>query len=261
MEWEAPALVLGIRPYGEGDAVATVLTAEHGTYRGLARGGASRRHAATWLPGNVVRARWVARLSDQLGSLTAELVHAGAALAMDDALSLAVLSSACATAEGALPEREPHPYVFDGLLRLVAGLRPGEPAVAALVRWEAALLADLGYGLDLTSCAISGSMTNLAYVSPRTGRAVAAEAAGLWRERLLKLPPFLIAGEEDEGDPEAWRDGLWLTGHFLARNAFGTHNRPLPTARRLLYDQVAAHAASVAERNAAARTAHSDSLP
>jgi DNA repair protein RecO (recombination protein O) len=104
-----------------------------------------------------------------------------------------------------------------------------------IVRWELGLLAELGYGLDLSECAISGSPDNLAYVSPRTGRAVCAEAAGLWKERLLKLPAFLT--NAGPGDPEQWADGLRLTGHFLTRAAFGHQNRPLPGARRLLWER------------------------
>jgi DNA repair protein RecO (recombination protein O) len=238
MEWEAPAIVLDVRPFGEGDAVATVMTAEHGAHRGLARGGASRGKAAVWMAGNIVRARWVARLSDQLGSLSAELVHPGAALAMDDALALAALSSACAVAEGALPEREPHPHVFDGLLTLIAMLPQGPAAfLPALVRWESALLGDLGYGLDLSSCAVMGGANDLSYVSPRTGRAVSEAASGIWKTRLLRLPAFML-DPDAPSDPCDWRDGLALTNHFLARDAFGLQHRPLPAARRMLYERV-----------------------
>ena len=225
MEWEAPGIVLAARPYGEGDALATVLTEDHGAHRGLARGGASRARASTWQPGNLLQVRWVARLNDQLGAFTAELVHPGAALAMDDALALAVLSSACAVAEGALTEREAHPQVFAGLLQLITQLSSGRAVLSDLIRWELTLLRDLGYGLDLGSCALTGATEDLAWVSPRTGRAVSGAAAGPWKERLLPLPPFLGGGE---ADPAGWAAGLALTGHFLARDAFGSHHRPLP---------------------------------
>src|SRR5437764_1113533 len=125
MDWDAPAIVLDARPYGEGDAVATVMTEEHGAHRGLARGGGARSGTAIWQPGNLVQARWVARLAEQLGSFSAELVHPAAALSMDDPLQLAILSAVCAVADGALPEREPHPRVFEGLLRLIAHLPQG----------------------------------------------------------------------------------------------------------------------------------------
>lgn len=241
MEWEAPAVVLAARPYNEGDALVTVLTELHGKHHGLARGGSSRSQASTWQSGNLVQARWVARLPDQLGSMTAELVHPGAALAMDDALSLAILSAACAVADGALPEREPHPRVFAGLVQLIAQLARGPDTLTELVRWESVLLAELGYGLDLSACAVSGATAGLAWVSPRTGRAVSDAAAGEWRDRLLRLPGFLAGG--NTATAVDWRDGLKLTGHFLARDAFGHQHRPLPPARHMLYDRVAALAA------------------
>ena len=242
MDWDAPAIVLEARPFGEADAVATVMTQAHGTHRGLARGGLSRGKAAIWQPGNIVQARWVGRLADQLGGISAELVHPAAALAMDDPLTLEMLRAACAVAEGALPEREPHPRVFGGLLHLLAHLSQGAALLADLIRWEAALLADLGYGLDFSACAVTGSNARLAFVSPRTGRAVSEEAAGEWRARLLPLPVLLL--HEEQGTPADWRDGLKLTGHFLARDAFGHHHRPLPPARLALYDRVAALAQS-----------------
>jgi DNA repair protein RecO (recombination protein O) len=239
MEWEAPAIVLDTRPFGEGDAVATVMTEAHGAHRGLARGGASRARAGIWQPGNLVQVRWVGRLADQLGSLTAELIHPAAALAMDDALSLAMLRAVCAVAEGALPEREAYPRAFSGLLRLLAHLPRGAAQLGELIRWEAALLSDLGYGLDLVGPV--GDNAPLVWVSPRTGRAVSDEAAGVWRLRLLRLPALLLS--EDTGTPGDWRDGLKLTGHFLARDAFGLRHLPLPAARHALYDRVAALAA------------------
>jgi DNA repair protein RecO (recombination protein O) len=237
MEWEAAAIVLDARPFGEGDAVATVFTEEHGVHRGLARGGSAKSRAAIWQAGNLVQVRWVARLADQLGSFSAELVHPAAALAMDDALTLAMLSAACAVAEGAMPERGPHPRIFGGLLRLIAGLSAAAAGLADQIRWEAALLADLGYGLDLSVCALTGAADDLAYVSPKTGRAVSAAAAGTWTPRLLRLPRLLLG--EETGDARDWRDGLRLTGHFLERDVFGHQHRPLPQARVALYHRVA----------------------
>jgi DNA repair protein RecO (recombination protein O) len=241
MEWDAPAIILDVRPYGEGDAVATVMTETHGLHRGLARGGASRGKAGTWQPGNMVQVQWTARLSDQLGSFAGELIHPGAAHAMEEAISVAMLTAICAVAEGALPEREPLPRVFSGLLRLIPSLPLGEPTLTELIQWELVVLADLGYGLDLSACAVTGRTEGLAYISPRTGRAVTREGAGDWGARLLPLPGFLTGSASP--DRAAWRDGLALTGHFLARDAFGHQNRPLPRARRMLYDRVAAMAA------------------
>ena len=238
MEWEAPAIVLDARPFGEGDALVAVMTETHGLHRGLARGGASRTKAALWQPGNLIQARWVGRLAEQLGSFTAEMVHPVAALVMDDRLALAMLSAACAVAEGALPEREPHPRVFDGLLHLLARLPQGQEMLAEFVRWETVLLGDLGYGLDLSACAVTGATSGLAFVSPRSGRAVTREGAGEFADRLLPLPGFLVGGNIAEAAD--WRAGLALTGHFLARDAFGHHHKPLPPARHMLYELIAA---------------------
>ena len=240
MQWDAPAIVLDARPYGEGDALVTVMTEDHGPHRGLARGGASRAKAAIWQAGNLVQTRWTGRLADQLGVFSGELILAGAAAAMDDALSLAILTSACAVAEGALPDREPQPRVFGRMLDLIPRVPTGASVLGDLIEWELTLLSNLGYGLDLSSCAVTGGTEELIYVSPRTGRAVSSAGAGEWASRLLPLPGFLKGTAQ--ADAFAWRDGLRLTGHFLARDAFGAHHRPLPQARIMLYDRVSAMA-------------------
>lgn len=240
MEWQAPAVVLDARPLGEGGAVVSLLTEAHGRHAGLARGGASRAQAPVWQAGNLVEARWVARLADQLGALTGELVHPAAALAMEDPLALALLSSACAVAEGALPDREPHARTFHGLVSLIARLQREGPAslLPDYLRWEADLLAELGYGLDLARCALSGTADDLRWVSPRTGRAVSAAAAGPWEARLLPLPACLL-GSQAPSEPADWLAGLRLTGHFLGKDAFGHQHKPLPNARDLLFHRVA----------------------
>ncbi len=250
MEWQAPAVVLAARPLGEGGAVVTLLTEAEGRHAGFVRGGASRAQAPVWQPGNLVEARWVARLAEQLGALRGELVHPAAALAMEDPLALALLASACAVAEAALPERQAHPEAFRGLVSLIGRLGPGASqdrglGAAALlpdyVRWEAALLAELGYGLDLSCCAATGVRTGLAWVSPRSGRAVSAAAGAPWEARLLALPAFLLDGDAAAG-PGEWLAGLRLTAHFLARDVFAGAGpgRGLPLPRRLLEDRIAA---------------------
>lgn len=244
MEWQAPAIVLDARLHGESGLVVTLLTEAQGRHAGLAKGGASRAQAGLWLPGNLVEARWLARLPEQLGTLSGEMVHPAAALAMEDPLALALLSSACAIAADALPEREPHPRAFRALVSVIGHLAGGAAGVMAdYLRWEALVLAELGYGLDLSTCAVTGARTGLTHVSPRSGRAVSAGAAAPYAGRLLDLPGFLLG--EGAGDPAAWAAGLRLTGHFLERDAFGARHRPVPEARHRLADRVAALAASV----------------
>lgn len=238
MEWQEAAVVLTIAPYGEGDVLASVLAPSHGVWRGLARGGAARAKAAIWQPGNVIELRWAGRLAEQLGSFTAELAEPVAARAMADGLALAVLSAACALTAGSLAEREPHPRVLAGLLRVLACMPDGQLAAAELVRFELLLLAELGFGLELASCALSGAREDLAYVSPRTGRAVARQAAGEFAARLLPLPQFLLASQIPP-QPGEVAAGLRLTGHFLARDAFGARHLPLPAARMALAERLA----------------------
>jgi DNA repair protein RecO (recombination protein O) len=238
-------VVLEVRPHGEGGAVVSLMTEEHGRHAGLAKGGASRAQAGLWLPGNLVEARWIARLPEQLGAISGEMVHPAAALAMEDPLALALLSSACAIAADALPEREPHPRAFRALVSLIGHLAGGaEGVLADYVRWEALVLSELGYGLNIETCAVTGTAEGLTHVSPRTGRAVSAGAAAPYLDRLLPLPAFL-RDAESRGDAAAWDAGLRLTGHFLERDAFGARHRPLPEARHRLADRVAALAASV----------------
>ena len=234
MEWQEPAAVLETTPYGEGDALVVLLAAEHGLWRGLAKGGKARGKSAIWQPGNLITARWTGRQSENLGQFTAELAYPAAALAMENHLNLAILNAACALTAGALPEREPHPETFIGLTRLLAAINIKDLALPTLIRWELDLLRELGFGLDLTNSAIAGDNDRLAYVSPRTGRAVSFSAAGEWVDRLLKLPPFLT--ENSDPTPADCLAGLKLTGHFLARDVFGARHRPLPPVRERLYD-------------------------
>lgn len=233
-----PAIVLGVRPWGESGALVSLLTEHEGKLVATVPGGGSRSGRSLWQPGNLVEAVWTPRPDGVLTGLKAEPVHMAAALALDDPLALDLLRAACAVAEGALPERAAHPRSFHGLVRVVARLAQGpEHALADLIRWEATLLGELGYGLDLARCAATGAVQNLVFVSPKSGRAVSAEAGAPYAERMLPLPHLLLDAEE-EGDPEQWREGLKLTGFFLARDVFGTHHQDLPAARHALADRV-----------------------
>lgn len=239
MEWDALSIVLQATPYGEGDALALVLTAEHGLYRGLVRGGSSRRHRSVWDIGNILQARWIARTSEQLGSLSGELVEAPMARLLDDPLRLAAVPAACALAAGALAERVAVHDTYNALLLLLARLVNGDAPIAAYVLWELALLRDLGFGLDLDRCAVSGAREGLAFVSPRTGRAVAEDAAGTWGTRLFPLPRFLVDGDDRGASLDDLLAGLRLTGHFLSRDAFGQRHQAVPSARTRLLDMLA----------------------
>lgn len=229
MEWTDQGIVLSARPHGEGGLIASLLTREHGRHAGFVPGGGSRRARPVWQTGNLVEVSWRARLAEQLGNYSGELREPHAARALDDAVQLAGLSAACAVLDTALPEREPHPAMFDGFQALLGALgHPGWPMI--YVRLELGLLQELGFGLDLTRCAATGATEDLAYVSPRTGRAVSRAAAGPYKEKLIELPGFLSTGGLPS-DGEELRKGLDLTGYFLERHVFWPHNKPLPAAR------------------------------
>lgn len=238
MEWRDRAIILSIRRHGEHHALADVLTRSEGRWRGLVRGGGGRRLAGVLQAGNEIDAHWRARLDAHLGTLTVEPARARAAALMGDPGRLAAMTSICALLELALPEREPHPAVHDMLVALLDLLENREATPcdwgAALVHAEMALLADLGFGLDLACCAATGVTEDLVYVSPRSGRAVSRAAGAPYRDRLLPLPQFLLgrqAGDATQADVAA---GLRLTGHFLLDHVIGASNRGLPPARQRL---------------------------
>ena len=237
MEFEDDAFVLAARTHGESGAIVDLLTAQHGRYVAHVAGGGSRRMKPFLQAGARVILRYRARVSDQLGSAMLEPVGEGPSALFDDALALAGLAAAAAVAAGALPEREPHPGAYLAFEALAGAFAHPDIWPAVFVRFEAGLLSDLGFGLDLSKCASTGSTDNLIYVSPRTGRAVSAEAGEPYKDRLLALPPFLLAAQYglSAGDVGA---GLDLTGHFLESFVFHPQNRPLPPARVWLLDRL-----------------------
>jgi DNA repair protein RecO (recombination protein O) len=241
MQWQDEGLVLAVRRYGESSAVVSLLTHAHGRHSGLVRGGAGQRARPVWQSGNRVQVTWRARLADQLGSLTGELVTPTAARLLNDPDRLLALGAACALLETTLPERDPHPLIYNDLQDLFDILIKQKGWRADYVRFELALLAELGFGLDLTACAVTGQTDDLVYVSPRTGRAVSRSAAGPYAGRLLPLPAFLAAHHGDPAVPDLAQicAGLRLTGAFLRRHLFDASERPMPSARERLVDRFA----------------------
>ncbi|TFF19760.1 DNA repair protein RecO [Jiella endophytica] len=229
MEWREEAIVLGVRRHGETSVIAEVMTRSRGRHLGIVRGGRSRRQQPVLQPGNSVEAHWRARLDEHMGTFVLEPLTLRAASLIESAAALNAVQLAAAHLR-LLPERDPHPRLYDGLAVLIEHLAEPQAAAALMLRFEIALLEELGFGLDLTQCAATGQTTDLTYVSPRTGRAVSREAGAPWAEKLLPLPAFLAAegGEEGAGElQEAFR----LTGYFLARNVFGPRGIKEPEAR------------------------------
>jgi DNA repair protein RecO (recombination protein O) len=238
MEFEDDAFVLSARAHGESGAIVELLTQSHGKYAAHVAGGGSRKIKPFLQPGAQVIARYRARVSDQLGSASLEPVGEGPAALFDDRLALAGLQAAAAIAAGALPEREPHPGAYLAFEALTGALAVPDIWPAVFVRFEAGLLQDLGFGLDLSKCAATGTLDDLIYVSPRTGRAVSRAAGEPYKDRLLPLPTFLLTSQARlaPGDVKA---GLDITAHFLEAFIFNPLNRPLPPARLWLVDRLA----------------------
>lgn len=229
MDWREQAVVLTVRPHGEHAAIIDVLTAGHGRHAGVVRGGTSRRMAPVLQPGAQVDVAWRARLGEHIGTFAVEPVQSRSYL-MTDRRALAGLNAVCAMLHVALPEREAHPALYAATLTLLEsmGSLPDWPLV--YLRWETGLLDALGFGLDLGRCAVTGGTHDLAYVSPKSGRAVSREAAGEWADKLLPLPACM------GGQGGSLAQGLAITGHFLGRGLAATGT--LPEARRRLVDML-----------------------
>lgn len=230
MNWSDEAIVLSVRAHGETAAVVELLTREHGRHLGLVHGGRSRKVRPVLQTGNHVDVRWSARMEEHLGAATLEVRRAFGAEAMEDARALTGLLSLAALAR-LLPERDPHPNLFEVSLFALGFFDDPDVWPALLVRWEIALLDELGFGLDLTACAATGATRDLVYVSPKSGRAVSAAAGEPYKDRLLALPAFLRpggGGALGQGDVRA---GFALTGHFLATRLYGPRGEDLPDPR------------------------------
>lgn len=221
-------IVLSVRPHGENGAVVALMTEGQGRCAGYVRGARSSKMRGTLEPGNVVDANWQSRVADGLGTFSLELSRSVSAHFMQDALKLGALQSSCALCDAALPEREVHAGLYHGLIALF-GMLEGDVWGPAYVMWEVAFLKELGFSLDLSRCAGGGDDQALAYVSPKTGRAVSYEAGAPYRDKLLPLPGFLKPGGGQEAEDVL--TGLRMTGYFLEHWVFNHHTHGVPDAR------------------------------
>jgi DNA repair protein RecO (recombination protein O) len=236
MNWDDHGILLTVRRHGESSAIIEVFTPQHGRHAGVVRGGASRKIAPILQPGAQLDLTWRARLEDHIGTFQVEPLRSRAASAMSGRLALAGLNAVTGLLAFCLPEREPHPRLYEYSETLLDLLGQDEVWPLAYLRWERLLLAETGFALNLETCAVTGAREGLAFVSPRTGRAVSRKGAGEWVDRLLPLSPALRDGEEDLTDQDIL-DGLRTTGHFLHTHlAPSLGDRPLPAARQRLID-------------------------
>ena len=231
MQWTDEGVVLGVRKHGETSVILELMTRAHGRHLGLVHGGRSKSLQAVLQPGNTVQATWRARLDDNLGVYQVEGLNLRAARLMGSSMALYGLAT-LAHLMRYFPERDPHFALYETMIVLVDHLDDPDLAPPLFVRFELAMLTELGFGLDLTSCAATGSERDLVYVSPRSGRAVSAEAGEPYKDRLLKLPGFLI-GQSRSNRPgeEEIRAGFALTDFFLHQNVFEPHGRRAPEER------------------------------
>jgi DNA repair protein RecO (recombination protein O) len=236
MEWRDIGYVLSARRHGESALIVELLTAEHGRHAGLVRGGQSPRRRALLQPGNEIAADWRGRLPEHLGTFECELLASHAANFLDDPNRLAALNAAIALLLAALPEREPHPDLHAAFAALLGALDSAAAWAQVYVFWECGLLAALGFGLDLGRCAVTGTNQDLAYVSPRTGRAVSRDTGAPYHDKLLPLPGFLWRDTPAEpGDIVA---GLILTRHFLLHHLLEPQGARLPEARERFLERM-----------------------
>ena len=230
MEWRDQGILLATRRHGETSAIIEMFTPTQGRHAGIVRGGTSRKIAPILQPGAQLDVAWRARLQDHIGSFTVEPVRSRAAVAMEDRMALAGLNTVTALLSFCLPEREAHAGLYARTEALLDLLGQSDVWPLAYLQWEVRLLEEMGFGLDLSACAVTGTNETLDYVSPKTGRAVSAQGAGDWAARLLPLPDVLL-GKGDAPDAEI-AQGFVTTGHFLhAHLARSLGDRPLPEAR------------------------------
>ena len=229
MDWSDSGIVVGVRRHGETGVILEVLTRLHGRHTGFVHGGRSRRLRPVLQPGNGGELAWRSRVEEQLGTFTVEPLRQRAAGIMASAAALHAVQHLCILVR-LLAEREPHEALHDRLEALLDGLEPPTTTPVAMARFELTMLRELGFGLDLSRCAVSGSGEDLAFVSPKSGRAVSAAAGAPYADRMLLLPGFL-RGSEAAVTAQDVAAGFRLTGFFLERDVFTPRGLPLPQAR------------------------------
>jgi DNA repair protein RecO (recombination protein O) len=232
MEWRDEGIVIGVRRHGESSAIVEAMTRKHGRHLGLVRGGRSTRLHGALQPGNSLGLVWRARLDEHLGAYAVEPLALRAGCLIASGLALAGVGYLGALMR-LLPERDPHETLFEALALIADHLDDAGLAPALIARFEAQVLAECGFSLDLERCAATGARDELIYVSPKSGRAVSAAAGERWKERLLPLPAFLRPGAPARTPGAAdVADAFRLTGFFLTRDLFAPRGLPLPDSRR-----------------------------
>jgi DNA repair protein RecO (recombination protein O) len=238
MQWTDSGIVLGTRRHGETGVILEIFTAHHGRHFGMVRGGRSKRNAAVLQTGNSVTVTWVARLEEQIGQYSVEADRLRAGELIGSAAALYALGHLAGLVR-LLPERYPQEGLHEALTVVLDHLSEPQVAAPLIIRFEVAMLAALGFGLDLKECAATGVTDDLVYVSPKSARAVSREAGGAYKDRLLPLPGFLAGRMGDNIGPQTLADGFRLTGYFLERDVYGPRGVDMPDQRAAFVESVA----------------------
>ena len=229
MQWTDEGTVLGVKRHGETSVILELMTHERGRHLGLVRGGAGTRLRGVLQPGNSLRATWRARLDDHLGNYAVEGINLRAAGFLSAAHAVHGVTHLAALCR-LLAEREPHAGIHHALETILDALDDRGAVAPMIAQFELVFLAELGFGLDLSSCAATGAKDDLIYVSPRSGRAVSRVGGEAYRDKLMRLPEFLRI-ESEPASAADLADAFALTGFFLDRYAFAPRGLPLPDAR------------------------------
>lgn len=245
MEWQDEGIVLSVSRHGENDALLEIMTRGHGRARGFVKGGMGRRNKANLQAGNKLSVTWRSRIETNLGRFTLELMHSPLGHMLGDGARLSALAAATAVVSSTMTEREAHESVYEGLSAVIELLEHEDGTAAywaaALARLELGILKELGYGLDFSECAATGSTDNLVYVSPKSGRAVSAEGGDPYKSKLLTLPGFLVDAQSTASEEDAV-SAMKLTGFFLDRNVWIVRGTGQPAARERLFSSLLKYA-------------------
>lgn len=238
MHWTDTAIILSAQKFSENSSIVTAFCSEHGISKGLVKGIQGKKNRGIFHPGNYVNISWRGRLAEHLGMFTAELNQSIAALILTDKQRLAALSTICALLEETLPEKEPHPDIFEQTLHVIQSIKEDLNWLPNYILLELNLLSELGFGLDLTACAATGSTKNLIYVSPKSGCAVSEQAGLPYKNKLLTLPNFIKNNHFEQINGAEIKNGLELSAYFLNKYIFEPHNKIMPPSRARLVELV-----------------------
>ncbi len=237
MEWQGNGYVISTKKFGENSVILDVFTRDRGRYQGLVRGGTGRQKRALLQAGNYLKLNWRARLEEQLGQFQVEAIKLNTGYILSSKLAPLALSSICELLKK-LPDRQAYNQLYDSFEIVLRHLIDDKDWLPLLVKWQIGFLQQMGYGLDLSKCAVSGTTEDLRYISPKTGRAVCEQVGLPYKGKLFDIPPFIYGDFTKDITPQHIFGGLKITEYFLKKHIYNVHNLPFPEAQKILTDRV-----------------------